>query len=110
MERSCFGCVPRESGHSRVPAPAAMITPYCNQANFRLVESPGRELLWVTGLHCDLVGKDGKSEISREFFCHSNLTFTKQERESKDFTSSQDFRLFTLIPGSLEIELPAGFG
>src|SRR6476659_1868465 len=84
----------------------SMQGPYSNQADFKLIESPGRELRWVTGLHCQLVAKDGSSPISREFFCHSNLTFTKQERVSGDFTSSQDYRLFTLIPGSLDINLP----
>src|SRR4051794_6406251 len=52
----------------------SMQGPYSTQANFRLVDLPQRQLLWITGLHCQLVGKDGMATISREFFCHSNLT------------------------------------
>lgn len=52
--------------------------------------------------------------MSREFFCHSNLTFTPQalsERRTRGtFTPVPDLQLVTLVPGRLEVSLPEGFG
>src|SRR5437016_4119157 len=92
----------------------SMMGPYSNHADIHLLETGPRQLLWLTGLRAELVSRDGQSPISREFFCHSNLVFTPDkitsERTSGPFSPTQDQRLFTLIPGRLDITLPHGFG
>ncbi len=91
----------------------SMQGPFSNHAEIRLVDARPRELLWIRGIRCELVERDGRTPISREYFCHSNLTFTPgktaPDRDQR-FTSNQDGRLFTLIPGRMDIALPEGFG
>src|SRR5215210_5057898 len=49
----------------------SMQGPFSNQSEIQLTEgSQPRELIWITGLRAELVGRDGSSPISREFFCH----------------------------------------
>ncbi|MBC8109182.1 MAG: hypothetical protein H7Z14_21530, partial [Anaerolineae bacterium] len=95
----------------------SMQGPFSNQPDIRLTDDDQpRELIWITGVRAELVGRDGSSPISREFFCHSNLTFNLDKlspartRSDSEFTPTQDWRLFTLIPGRLELSLPEGFG
>jgi hypothetical protein len=93
----------------------SMQGPFSTHSEIRLIDSTQRQLLWLTGLHCRLVRRDGQTPVSREFFCHSNLTFTPgrvvaDRASDSHFTASQDLRLFTLIPGQLEVDLPDGFG
>jgi hypothetical protein len=72
------------------------------------------QLLWITTIRTDVVGADGKTPQSSEFFCHSNLSFARSGRLQRDadgaFTAVPDLRLATLVPGHLEIGLPDGFG
>jgi hypothetical protein len=98
----------------------SMMGPYSNQWALSLLErpktapKPAPELLWLTGIRTDLVAPDGASPMSREFFCHSNLVFTPEavspRRNDGTFTAMPSGRLFTLIPGRLEIKLPEGYG
>ncbi len=92
----------------------SMQGPSSEHQNIRLVEGSGRELLWVTGVRAEIVGPDGQAQRPQEFFCHSNLTFTPQkngdEHEATGRTRTPEGRLFTLIPGRLDLSLPAGFG
>ena len=88
----------------------SMQGPASQQTSIFLSDAGPRHVVWLTALDSQLVGADGKSEISREYFCHSNLTFTpgvKIDHTSR--TPSTDERLFTLIPGRLSLSLPDGF-
>ena len=72
--------------------------------------------IYLTGVRSHLVNVDDSKTLSAEFFCHSNLTFahkgiTPQEHNgSFNPPTHMDWRIFTLIPGKLEINLPKGFG
>jgi hypothetical protein len=82
--------------------------------DIRLVEDSPKQLLWLTGIDCQIVGDDGKAQRPQDFFCHSNLTFTSPKKDEIyqpiGRTHTNDARLFTLIPGRMQIDLPAGFG
>src|SRR4051812_35023652 len=41
--------------------------------DIRLVEDSPKELLWLTGVDCQIVGDDGTAQRPQDFFCHSNL-------------------------------------
>jgi hypothetical protein len=71
---------------------------------------------WVTGLETQVVDATEQKPISQEFFCHSNLTFAEHSSTPLQYNqrfggkTHLDWRLFTLVPGRLSIELPRGFG
>ncbi len=95
----------------------SMRGPHSNQPRLRLAEQLGHdEILWLTGVETSLVEAESLEPISNEYFCHANLTFnpdtTSPEEHNDAFESPThvDWRLFTLIPGRLRIELPLGFG
>lgn len=77
-----------------------------------LSKSERPELLWLTGYKAVMVGSDGKTPMSQEFMCHSNLDL--------DIIAHRDLfgwrknnpsvRLFTLSQGQAEIKFPEGFG
>jgi hypothetical protein len=92
---------------------------------------PGRNLptgrYWITGVKVRVVGQDRASEESSEWFCHANLTLpgdntpvstfgngvetpTEVHRRLNPDNGDLDHRLFTLVPGREEIQLPEGFG
>ena len=92
----------------------SMQGPYSNHADIKLIDSSAPQLLWLTGIGVELVGRDGATPVSKEYFCHANLVFSPDhmtsQRVNGPFTPSQDQRLFTLIPGRLSLKLPDGFG
>jgi hypothetical protein len=71
---------------------------------------------WITGVETEVVDAADQKPISQEFFCHSNLTFAehsgtpRQVNQQLGGRTHLDWRLFTLVPGRLAIELPPGFG
>ncbi|MGI9115781.1 MAG: hypothetical protein ACR2FX_12295 [Chthoniobacterales bacterium] len=73
-------------------------------------------LQWVTGIETEVVSAKELRPISQEFFCHSNLTLTEhgpgpaQYNQRFGGKTHLDWRLFTLVPGRMSIELPKGFG
>jgi len=72
--------------------------------------------LWITGVKTELIDPELDETISPEFFCHSNLTLSPYDTAPEDhnqlFDSARhlEWRLFTLVPGRMEITLPEGFG
>jgi hypothetical protein len=72
--------------------------------------------IYLTGVRSHLVNVDDSKTLSAEFFCHSNLTFAhggitpEKHNESFNPPTHMDWRIFTLIPGKLEVNLPEGFG
>ncbi|HSG71005.1 MAG TPA: hypothetical protein VLA12_11355, partial [Planctomycetaceae bacterium] len=74
------------------------------------------ETLWVTGIRTHLVDPYSGQEISKEFFCHANLTLNPETltpaEHNQLFPEPKHLNgtLFTLVPGLMEIQLPEGFG
>ncbi|HUG20484.1 MAG TPA: hypothetical protein VMM56_15965 [Planctomycetaceae bacterium] len=74
------------------------------------------ETLWVTGIRTDLVDPYSGRVISKEFFCHANLTLNPETltpaEHNQLFPEPKHLNgtLFTLVPGLMEIQLPEGFG
>ncbi len=95
----------------------SMEGPYSIQGNIPVAKAKSSRLEWVTGLETKLVDAAAASKpISQEFFCHSNLTFAEHGEAPAQINqrfggrAHHDWRLFTLVPGRLAIELPLGFG
>lgn len=95
----------------------SMQGPSSNLPQIRLSESARKnDVIWVTGVESEVVDAMSQTTISPEFFCHANLTLspdsTTPEAHCASFATPkhQDWRLFTLVPGRMEIDLPAGFG
>src|SRR5947209_14756264 len=71
---------------------------------------------WITGIQGEVVDADKQTLVSQEFFCHSNLTFAEHSGTPDQYNrelggkTHLDWRLFTLAPGRLSIQLPPGFG
>ena len=86
------------------------------QSGIRLATAEKSKVQWITGLETQVVDATEQKPISQEFFCHSNLTFGEhgltpdQHNEELGGKTHLDWRLFTLVPGRLSIDLPPGFG
>ena len=86
------------------------------QSGIRLATAEKSKVQWITGLETQVVDATEQKPISQEFFCHSNLTFDEhgltpdQHNEELGGKTHLDWRLFTLVPGRLAIDLPPGFG
>jgi hypothetical protein len=74
------------------------------------------ETVWVTGIRTDLVDPYSGKEISKEFFCHANLTLNPETLTPAEHNARfpqpthLNGTLFTLVPGLMDIQLPEGFG
>jgi hypothetical protein len=94
----------------------SMEGPMSVQSGIRLATENKSGMQWVTGLETEVVDATGQRPISQEFFCHSNLTFAEHSGTPDQFNqrlggkTHLDWRLFTLVPGRLSIDLPPGFG
>ena len=94
----------------------SMTGPSSNRSGVQILPGQPRQLLWLTGLSTKVVTPNSTEEISPEFFCHANLTFdptrTNPARHNAQFANRThaDWRLFTLVPGRLDLQLPSGFG
>jgi hypothetical protein len=95
----------------------SMLGPRSNQPRIRLSETAvAADTLWLTGLHAEVVDARTHQSLSPELFCHSNLTFnpetTSPARHNASFKPARhmDWRIFTLVPGMMAVDLPAGFG
>ena len=94
----------------------SMEGPYSIQSDIRVAAPQTSNLEWVTGLETQVVDASAPKPISQEFFCHSNLTFAEHGQTPAQLNqrfggkTHHDWRLFTLVPGRLSIELPQGFG
>ena len=86
------------------------------QSGIRLATAEKSKVQWITGLETQVVDATEQKPISQEFLCHSNLTFGEhdltpdQHNEELGGKTHLDWRLFTLVPGRLAIDLPPGFG
>jgi hypothetical protein len=93
----------------------SMEGPMSIQSGIHLATEKSR-VQWITGLETQVVDATEQKPISQEFFCHSNLTFAEHSGTPRQYNQQLggkthlDWRLFTLVPGRLSIELPHGFG
>jgi hypothetical protein len=94
----------------------SMEGPMSVQSGIHLATAEKSRVQWVTGLETQVVDATAQKPISQEFFCHSNLTFAEHSGTPRQYNQQLggkthlDWRLFTLVPGRLSIELPQGFG
>ncbi len=95
----------------------SMQGPRSNQAKIQLSPAAAPDdTLWLTGVETKIVDAKSLKPISNEFFCHSNLTLNpdtttpQQHNGSFDRRTHTDWRLFTLVPGRMTVQLPEGFG
>jgi hypothetical protein len=94
----------------------SMEGPMSIQSKIRVGGAQKCPVQWITGLEGEVVDATDEKPISQEFFCHSNLTFAEHSGTPDQFNKELggkthlDWRLFTLVPGRLAIDLPPGFG
>jgi len=94
----------------------SMEGPWSVQSEIQLPAQKSPTVQWVTGVEAEVVDAVQQKPISQEFFCHSNLTFAEHKASPDQYNKELggktylDWRLFTLVPGRLSIELPPGFG
>jgi hypothetical protein len=90
--------------------------PMSIQTGIHVGQNERSRVQWITGLETEVVDAAEQKPISQEFFCHANLTFAEHGRTPDHYNQELggkthlDWRLFTLVPGKLAIELPKGFG
>ena len=81
-----------------------------------LLQTDEPEVLWITAVRSDIVGADGETPESAEYFCHSVLARhgkapPERVRQLRKLgLSVQDRKMFTLVQGLNEIRFPRGFG
>jgi hypothetical protein len=94
----------------------SMEGPMSVESGIHLGASDKARVQWITGLDTQVVDAAKETPISQEFFCHSNLTFAEHSGTPAQYNhelggkTHLDWRLFTLAPGRLSIDLPPGFG
>ena len=94
----------------------SMEGPMSIQSGIQLGTNEKSRVQWITRLETELVDATEQKPVSQEFFCHSNLTFAEHGQTPDHYNQELagkahlDWRLFTLVPGKLSIELPPGFG
>lgn len=94
----------------------SMTGPYGNLGNLTLLGKGDDRRVWVTGIRTEAVDRSGTHPVSPEFFCHANLTLAERGNSPAlhnalfDDRTHLDWRLFTLVPGRMEVRLPEGFG
>jgi hypothetical protein len=94
----------------------SMEGPMSIQSGIQLATNEKSRVQWITGLETEVIDATEQRPVSQEFFCHSNLTFAEHGRKPDQYNQELggkthlDWRLFTLVPGKLSIELPPGFG
>lgn len=94
----------------------SMEGPWSVQSKIQLAPENKPSVQWITGLETQVVDAVKQTPVSQEFFCHSNLTFAENSgtpahyNEELGGKTHLDWRLFSLVPGQLSIELPPGFG
>jgi hypothetical protein len=77
-----------------------------------LAEGKERELLWLTGFETRMVGVDGKTGMSDEFLCHTNLELNPKTHHEILGLPMRNFsrRVFTNSQGQMMVRFPDGFG
>lgn len=95
----------------------SMEGPASNQPSLKLSpKGSDDEVLFVTGISSQMVDKENRSEAPVELFCHANLTLSSTDSSPEKHNGGferpthMDWRLATLVPGSMSLRLPEGFG
>ncbi len=95
----------------------SMEGPASNQPSLKLSpKGNDDEVLFVTGISSQMVDKENRGEAPVELFCHANLTLSSthsspdKHNAGFEHPTHMDWRLATLVPGSMSVHLPEGFG
>src|SRR6185436_9155545 len=96
---------------------------YTIDRKYRSMEGPGSlqriylgdpdnpELLWITGVHTEMVGEDGSTPQLPELMCHVNIDLDPARHQTLfNLRRATSTRLVTLSQGMLNVTLPPGFG
>lgn len=96
---------------------------YTIDRKYRSMEGPGSlqriylgdpdnpELLWITGVHTEMVGEDGSTPQLPELMCHVNIDLDAARHQALfNLRRQTASRLVTLSQGMLNATLPPGFG
>ncbi|HKO55776.1 MAG TPA: peptidylprolyl isomerase, partial [Thermoanaerobaculia bacterium] len=96
---------------------------YTIDKKYRSMEGPGSlqrvylgdqekpELLWIVGVHTEMVGADGKTPQLPELMCHVNIDLDPARHQALfNLQRATGSRLVTLSQGMLDASLPPGFG
>lgn len=96
---------------------------YTIDKKYRSMEGPGSlqrvylgdqekpELLWVVGVHTEMVGEDGSTPQLPELMCHVNIDLDPVRHQALfNLQRATGSRLVTLSQGMLDASLPPGFG
>jgi hypothetical protein len=79
-----------------------------------LLSTEEPEVLWITGIRVEIVGADGESTESPEFFCHSVFLNTQSQPRNRERILGPRLgrgkKLFTLVQGLTDVRFPEGFG
>jgi cyclophilin family peptidyl-prolyl cis-trans isomerase len=69
------------------------------------------ELLWIIGVHTEMVAADGTSPQLPELMCHVNIDLDPMRHQALfRYKRPSSSRLVTLSQGMLDAELPPGYG
>jgi hypothetical protein len=78
-----------------------------------LLSTDKPEVLWVKAIKAEIVGADGESPESPEYFCHSTFVNSQSQpvRSQKILgpTLGRTQMMFTLVQGMTEVRFPEGF-
>src|SRR5258706_6862018 len=83
--------------------------------NFSLLKSDKPELLWVTASRVMVVDANTHVPESADMLCHSHMMFPYANFNSKKhnslfgFQTNLDIKLFTVVQGQTDIQLPRNF-
>ncbi|HEV7922818.1 MAG TPA: peptidylprolyl isomerase [Thermoanaerobaculia bacterium] len=96
---------------------------YTIDKKYRSMEGPGSlqrvylgdqekpELLWVVGVHTEMVGEDGSTPQLPELMCHVNIDLDPVRHQALfNLQRPTASRLVTLSQGMIDASLPPGFG
>jgi hypothetical protein len=78
-----------------------------------LLSTARPEILWITAINADIVGADGETPESSEYFCHSVLgNLSTHEARRTRFLGprlGRSNKMFTLVQGLTEVRFPEGY-
>ncbi len=93
----------------------SMHGPHSWTPEFALGEGVNDDLLWLRGITTQIVDARTLTPVSDEYMCHANLMLNESfgaPNHNAAFrnTTHQPRRLFTQVPGRLNLRFPDGFG
>jgi hypothetical protein len=92
----------------------SMQGPYYYHRDVPATSESTNELRWIVGATIQPLDAWSGEEVSDEFVCHANVELTKASNRRYETAFGgrvkADPRLFTFVPGRLDVHFPSGFG